>query len=264
MSYQGITSAAQLSESNQSEFASAATDVAAQVITTDDSEGAIGSLPIGVEMEDESYNCGGSVSNSGSEHKLVLEYADYCLNLGEGSMIFDGTVVVETNNSGGQETQKITYKNFSLTTNSETSVLNGVVTITWSADQSYATASSWNYTLTVNGERLRWTGSTSCISDGDCTISNHYVGEDGSVYQMTSVDMTQDGSFYELKAEFYHPEFGYVQLHARDIMLCDDDTIGSGTITLRDDNDMILTITFNGCGAESTLNLAGVAVTEAL
>lgn len=291
--YKGKSGAAVLSDSNKADFASGSAEVVALAITSDESQDAVGNLPRGItiasdkpeqalwaqqaidtvmdqigqiptgvaidESQVDSVSCGGSASFSGTEKNSTIKYSNYCLNLDGGEIVFNGTVSVSISTNANLQTITMKYTNFSMSTDDETSVLNGTQVTTINTGTFVITESSWNYTLTVNGISSSWAGRLVCTSIDNCEYLGQFSGSDGTIYQTGSLSVSDDGSGYDVTANFYHPDYGYVSLNAEDITLCDDGNIASGVITLTDENEQALTVTFSGCGIDATIEFSGVS-----
>jgi len=285
--YAGSTTAASLSSANQQEFADSATDVVAKAIAADDSSDALEELPFGgvissAEGEQRELakqavqavlddalagvpvaasqtvegDCGGTAKASGSEDSFTITYSNFCMDsgYGYGQVVTSGTVYFDFSTSGNIETTEIEYRNFSMSYDGESYTLNGTMVEREHAVEYYTVSSTWNYTITEGGETYHFAGSMTCSSEYSCDYFDQVEGSDGSIYQVSDLDVYSTGSDYDVEATFYHPDYGYVELTASDITLCTDGSVGGGTILLVDDSNHGVLVQFNGCGVAPSVS----------
>jgi len=285
--YAGSTTAASLSSANQQEFADSATDVVAKAIAADDSSDALEELPFGgvissAEGEQRELakqavqavlddalagvpvaasqtvegDCGGTAKASGSEDSFTITYSNFCMDIGYGygQMVTSGTVYFDFSTSGNIETTEIEYRNFSMSYDGESYTLNGTMVDREHAVEYYTVSSTWNYTITEGGETYHFAGSMTCSAEYDCDYFDQVEGSDGSIYQVSDLDVYSTGSDYDVEATFYHPDYGYVELTASDITLCTDGSVGGGTILLVDKSNHGVLVQFNGCGVAPSVS----------
>lgn len=284
--YKGTTTPATLSSSNQGAFAQSSAEVVAKAIAGEDSSDALDNVPFGAVLSDADASqrdlaqkavesvldealadlpvagsqtingdCGGSAKISGSEESATISYSNYCLGTGYDEIIFDGKVIYDYSTSGSIDTTKVEYQNFSIQyEDGESYTLSGTMVSRYNNAEYYMVSSSWNYTIKENGQTGTYAGSMTCNSSYDCEYYDQVKGSDGSIYQVADLDVYDYGSYYSVEATFYHPDYGYVELSANNITLCEDGSVGSGSISLNDGTSTLV-VTFNGCGADPVVAL---------
>jgi len=285
--YAGSTTAASLSSANQQDFADSATDVVAKAIAADESSDALDEVPFGgVIASDEGAqrelakqavqavlddalagvpvaasqtvagDCGGSAKASGSEDSMTISYSNFCMDIGYGygQMVTNGTVYYDFSTSGNIETIEIEYRNFSMNYDGESYTINGTMVDRVDSVEYYTVSATWNYTITEDGQTYHFAGSMTCDAEYDCDYFDQVEGSDGSIYQVSDLDVYSNGSDYDVEATFYHPDYGYVELTASDITLCTDGSVGGGTILLVDDSNHGVLVQFNGCGVAPSVS----------
>ncbi|WP_430461831.1 hypothetical protein ACQUQU_03320 [Thalassolituus sp. LLYu03] len=291
--YKGITTAATISDSNKSALADSSSELVVFAVQSENSSDSLDNLPYGIQVSSVDPelisqakafadaidpttlgnvpvgasgsatvdgDCGGSATISGSENDLTISYSSFCIDLFDDEMVASGKLRMQSSVSGSTERFTITYTNFSMSVGGESFSISGTLVSETNTETDLETYSSWNLTITADGVTTRSAGSVTCTSEDNCTYTEQFEGADGETYQVADLDVAGNSSTgYDISATFYDPDYGYVELTASDILLCDDGSIASGTITLTDEDDNVLTITFNGCGQDATVTLSGVA-----
>lgn len=80
-----------------------------------------------------------------------------------------------------------------------------------------------------------------------CTVSENF-SSNGVSYRVTNVSFTSTGNEYDFTARIYHEDYGYVEIVATDLVLCDDGGFSSGSIVVTDStSDEVLSLTYSGC-----------------
>jgi len=281
--YSGTSSAATLDSTTQDDFAEGADTVVVQAIEDDASDADIDSLPTGLvasssegpspenlaelvldtvgktsgnlpigASESIEGSCGGSATFSGSETSYTINYDDYC----EYGVISDGTINGSSSVDGNITSTTITYVDFAQTTDgSEWYTVNGTYKMRLNTDEFYVEYSAWNLTYTTDGDSYTISGSETCSDSLTCTFASNYTGDNGEIYKVEGLTVSINNSLYSVSATFYHPDHGYVELESTGVSLCDDGSIGSGSITLTDDDGSVLEVDYNGCGVDATVTL---------
>lgn len=289
--YDGATTAATISDTNKSALAGSSSEMVTLAIESENSGDSLGNLPVGIQAQsidqdvlkkakelvlstdtgalaglpvgaESSVNgeCGGSASFSGSEENFTINYSNFCMYIGSDELVASGKVNIKTSTSGSIERTTLTYTNFRMSGMGETFTLTGTMVTEMNTTTYLETYSSWNISVTANGETIRSAGSVTCTAEDVCSFTEQFEAQNGDTYQVKDLSVSGDSSSgYSVSATFYDPDFGYVELTASNIILCADGSIASGSITLTDEAGNVLSVTFNGCGQEATVDLNGAA-----
>ncbi|MCA6064581.1 hypothetical protein [Thalassolituus marinus] len=290
--YSGNNSAASLSADNQGVYATSSAEVVAKSIAANVSDDPMDNLPIAAvsrvssdqkallkqavgsvleytleglpiaATQNDTGDCGGAASMSGSESKATIVYSDYCFYDLYGDVVYaDGSLSYVYSSSGDIEIVTYRFSDFTISYDEESSTLNGGMTdhYKWSESDKeyYSVYSSWNYSVTQNGVTQQYSGTIECssVAASSCEYDEQIQGSHGEVYQLSDLYVYDGDSYYTVEATFYHPEYGYVDLEASNITLCSDGSVGDGTIILEDNSGTTMTVTFNGCGSSPTVTL---------
>ena len=117
-----------------------------------------------------------------------------------------------------------------------------------------------NFAITVDGETTTLNMTVSCNSSGTiCTITSDFIGENGRAYRVTDTTVSGNSSTgYNVSATVYDGEHGSITVTATAVTFnCDNGLPGSGTVTFSD-GSTTATVTFNSC-TNYTLTIDGVA-----
>jgi hypothetical protein len=272
--YTGVATAANIDEDNAGEFGAAAAEAAAYSVDMETTGDALSVLPFGVavaadassgikqiirdlsmqlaglstgnrligatetltaaqlnDMLGVTWFCGGSVTASGDFDAefgaIAIAFKNLCMDFAalfgddaEGKYVINGTFTIEN------------------TPDSYT--FSSAVTITYPD----GTKQSMNYMMSCGGELFA------------CEITSDYVGADGKTYRISDVEVTGNNFIgYNVMARFYHPDHGYVEIAAANLLFeCDGWQPSSGSIGYTAANGAG-TVTFDGCeGYEWSFN----------
>lgn len=197
-------------------------------------------------------DCGGTLVLNSSDSRAVFDFNNYCDDGG----VINGSLILETSTSGSTTTLVMTYDDVRISEDGETVILTGTMTTRVNQNTGDLIGGEWNYVASVDGESITSNGSYTCSSNFACEYSQNLTGSNGTVYRINDLDVTDWGSYYDVSATFYHPDYGYMELEAENITSCSDGSIGSGEISLSDSSNE-LTIVFVGCGQEPSITLNG-------
>lgn len=289
--YDGATTAATISDTNKSALAGSSSEVVTLAIESENSGDSLGNLPVGIQAQSIDQDvlkkakelvlsidnavlaglpvgaessvdgtCGGSASLSGDESNMTMVFSNFCINEDGYQMTFNGKANIKTSTNGSVKRLTITYTNFRMSGMGETFTISGTQVTEVNTATELETYSSWNVSVTANGETIRSAGSVTCTAEDVCSFTEQFEAQNGDTYQVKDLSVSGDSSSgYSVSATFYDPDFGYVELTASNIILCADGSIASGSITLTDEAGNVLSVTFNGCGQEATVDLNGAA-----
>jgi hypothetical protein len=290
VSYSGVTTSAEISSENSEALASSGSEVAKGLIGGESSGVA---LPFGVVATSTSaelngilvditkdvlgkvtlFNipvaatqtqtlqggCGGTMEISASDSgAFTVTYNDYC----DFNLMINGSMtgtLTETSSS-------IDYNNISITFGGEAFTMSGSSSCTMT---STTETCNENIQVTQNGVVNTVSYTETCVldSDGDstfdCTENEYFIGDSGNTYQVDDSEISGSDTFgWDVSGTFYDPTYGYLEFAAVDLMICDNGNFESGSITLTDDSNSTLLITFISC-TEMTVSLDGTAETIA-
>ena len=207
--YSGKTSAATVDDSNNTAVAKGVHVASKQAVSTEEGGGALRSLFVPDSPRDI------LIEQSLSDSQSLLarnttngDYSEFCNGGGSASY----TLTTSQNGESGEFTYN--YNNCTYTY--------GEYSITYDGSMYYEYDNSGNYWL--------W--------EYDLTVSTNYMGS----YTLTSS--------YECSGDLkiYHEDYGYVEIVATDLVLCDNGGFSSGSIVVTDSSSTdILTLTYSGC-----------------
>jgi hypothetical protein len=239
--FSGNTSEASLTSENQQDLAEATALGSAQAVNGDslpsaavlmaaDNEPlrqlaektvALNNLPIGAAQDVSQGVCtnGGSASVNSGQSSTVITYNQCDTGFG----IFSGTATL-TSASDGSST--ITYRNFTITVDGETDMLNATI---------------------------------SCDAQGACTIVSDFTAANGKTYRVeNSVVSGNSSSGYNVQARVYDPQHGYVNFTASNVTFnCSNGYPGSGSVSFVSAGQTA-SVSFDSCNGY-TLTIDGVA-----
>lgn len=245
VTYSGNTSAATISDTNKQDLALAASlgVVQAQKSSSTPATGVIISssdvvdqanqlvnttyqlhkLPLATDVSSQACPNGGSanISDTATQSNITIVYSNCRFD----DVSATGTAVISISDT----TFSISYTDFRITVDGETTVLN----------------------MTV-----------SCNSTGtSCTITSDFVGANGRSYRVTDTTVSGNSSTgYNVSATVFDGEHGSITVNATNVTFnCDNGLPGTGTVTFSD-GSTTATVTFDSCSSY-TLTIDGVGTT---
>lgn len=217
-------------------------------------------LPTGIS-EVQNGNCGGTASGTGTENQFSVTFNDFCNN---GTTI-NGTVSgSETDSSRSWNTN-----NISISSTDDTITFSGSSNCTKTETADTKTEScTQNIQATQNSVTSNVSFTEVCVENvstghNECTQIDYIQGDNGQTYQVedSSVFGNNTSGWYA-SGTFYDPTHGSIDFRASNIQYCENGNIQSGSITLTDESNNTLSVTFNSCD-EMTITLNGTATTVA-
>lgn len=220
VSYDGVTTAATIDDTNAEALGTTATEATSEAITNANAnDGTPFSFAASVSNDSSSSSLAKTITDIARTAAAQMQSqnlpAGITLNatdLGPGYCGGSITVPDDFGQSGTLNGQ-MTFNNlcFDDGTNGQIT-MNG--TITFSETATTMTISYTNFSVTYNGQTETINGTISCDTNTfSCTFSSDYVGADGKTYRIA--DFTIGGSDsvgYTISATFYHPDFGSVTI----------------------------------------------------
>lgn len=289
ISYSGVKTPATISADNSEDLASSSAAVTNSLISNDNSDdlpfgiatntqsakagktvntiiGQVRSnlsdssnLPMGI-TENINGSCGGTANASGSETKYKVTFNNFC----EDGITLNGTVSgSETDSSSSWSS-----KNVSITTADGTMTFSGSGTCSYTETEDTETETcTTNMTVTANGMTNSSSFTEVCVSSYSpsyqeiCTESEFIKADNGKTYQVEDSSVEGDNTNgWNVEGTFYDPTHGSIDFQASNIQYCDNGNIQSGSITLTDESDNTLLVTFTSCD-EMTITFNGSATT---
>jgi hypothetical protein len=290
ISYSGVTTSAEISSENSEALASSGSEVAKSLIGGESSDvalpfgvvatstsaelngilvgitkdilgnGTFSNIPVAATTTiTEEGGCGGSYTVTASDNgSFTVTFNDYC----ESEITVDGSM-------SGKETEtssSIQYNNITISFGDEVFTMSGSSSCTTT---STSETCNENIQVTQGGvvSTISFTETCTFDSDGfsnyDCTENEYFTGDSGNTYQVDDSQVSgNDSNGWNVSGTFYDPTYGSLEFTAVDLMICDNGNFESGTITLTDDSNSTLLITFISC-TEMTVSLDGTAETIA-
>jgi hypothetical protein len=212
------------------------------------------SLPIGItEEETISGNCGGSATSTYTDTNFSSTFNNFC----ENGTTINGTI----SGSYTATTDSWTSNNITISVEGSTITFSGSGTCSYTDTAEVETETcADNIQITENGITNNYSFSETCIytvSTGayDCTETEYLQADNGQTYQVDDsyVSGNNTNGWYA-SGTFYDPAHGSVDFYASNIQYCQNGNIESGTITITDDSDNTLLVTFVSC-SEMTISL---------
>jgi hypothetical protein len=282
VSYSGVTTSAEISSENSEALASSGSEVAKGLIGGESSGVA---LPFGVvatstsaelngilvditkdilgkvtfsnipvaatETETLQGNCGGSYAVTFSDNgSFTATFNDYC----ESEVTVDGSM----SGKATETSSSIQYNNITISFGDEVFTMSGSSSCTTTS-----TSETCNENIQVAQDgvvsTISYTETCTFDSDGfsnyNCTENEYFVGDSGNTYQVDDSEISGSDTFgWDVSGTFYDPTYGYLEFAAVGLMICDNGNFESGSITLTDDSNSTLLITFISC-TEMTVSL---------
>ncbi|WP_428253056.1 hypothetical protein [Gynuella sp.] len=161
-----------------------------------------------------------------------------------GSAVADG----QGNENSGDFT--ITFTNCAIDVgDGTTAIYNGVAHSVYSSDDSF-TISYQNFTIQYNGTTSSLNMTFSCDSNLNCTSYNDF-SEDGITYRVSDASVYGDSSSgWNVSARVYHENYGYINIQASNLIMCDSGGFSSGSISITDSsNSEVISIVFDSCSS---------------
>ncbi|AJQ94023.1 hypothetical protein [Gynuella sunshinyii] len=130
-----------------------------------------------------------------------------------------------------------------------TAVYNGVAHSVYSSDGSF-TISYQNFTIRYNGTTSSLNMTFSCDSNSNCTSYNDF-SEDGVTYRVSDASVYGDSSSgWNVSARVYHENYGYINIQASNLIMCNSGGFSSGSISVTDStNTEVISIVFDSCSS---------------
>lgn len=243
--YSGKTSAATVDDSNSSEVANGVHVASKQAVSSEEGGGALRSLfvldsPRDILIEQ-------SLADSQSlfaRNTTSGDYSEFCNGGGSASY------TLTTSQDGESGVFTYDYNNCTYTYGEYSITYDGTMYYEYDSNTSYWL---WEYDLTVSTNYMgsyTLTSSYECTGDlglGSCTVSENF-SSGGVSYRVTDVSFSSTGSDYDFSAKIYHEDYGYVEVVASDLVLCDNGGFSSGSITVTDSSSTdVLTLSYSGC-----------------
>lgn len=288
LSYSGSESSAVITAGNAEAISFSSTDVISSIISSDDVDVP---MPLGVDVSSISNNdalfaqktlsdvtklilsekstnlpvgasetitidgsCGGSATASGSQSSMTITFNDYC----ESEVVFDGKMTLTQSGTWGVDyTSTVTFNNLKMTYAGSTITMSGKMT---EVESESTSSMSMAMTITMDGVTRSFNYVETCDADSNCSVTEMFQGADGTVYQLGDVTYYDYGSGYYFSGTFYDPVHGYVTVNARNIYVCANGKIESGTIDITDASSNDIAITFDAdCATMNvSVNSSGV------
>lgn len=253
--YSGKTSAATVDDSNNTDVAKGVHVASKQAVSSEEGGSALRSL----FMPDSPRDILIEQSLSDSQSLLARnttngDYSEFCNGGGSASY----TLTTSQNGESGEFTYN--YNNCTYTY--------GEYSITYDGSMYYEYDNSgnhwlWEYDLTVSTNYMgsyTLTSSYECSGDlglGSCTVSENF-SDNGVSYRVTDVSFSSSGSDFDFTAKVYHEDYGYVEIVATDLVLCDNGGFSSGSIVVTDSSSAdVLSLTYSGCDAPVVVTYNG-------
>ena len=188
-----------------------------------------------------------------------------------GSAIYDYPESLENNPPPNSGTTKITYSNCDM----GSFFVSGLSMMTWNGleqyydpdyDEYYYYPANFtvymNLTVTMYGDApVSITASVSCTDGGyTCTYTQAF-SDSGVNYAISGISAYGDEIYgYNLYAQVYHQNYGYIYIDAMSLRYCDNGNIQSGSIEITDSTGLVvLTVTFSNCDDYTVTDSDGVA-----
>lgn len=242
----GKTTPATVDDSNNSEVASGVHIASKQVVKSEEGGGILRSVSGPKNLRD-------ILVESTLQHAQSIDlrnaesdaYSDAICNAG-------GSATIETNSSqDGQSGEYLyTYNNCSYSASGYSVTFNGTMYLEFNYETNYWL---WEYNIDVTSSdsgSYSLNASYECTGSTDfsnCTVSENF-SEGGVSYRTTNVTFTGTGSDYDFSARIYHEDYGYVDIEATGLVLCDDGGFSSGNIVVTDSSSTeVLSLTYSGC-----------------
>lgn len=240
--FTGETSPAVATDENKQDLAEAGTLAAKQAIAGNSSPLAVNidtpaldqaneliaaliqlnSLPMGNDFSAQLCPDGGSASASGDQNNATYTFN----NCQSDGVTFDGSASYTTTSNGGFT---ITYSNFSVSFNGDTTTLNLTAT---------------------------------CDENFNCTYSSDFTAENGKSYRVENSEVSgNDTSGYSVSATVYEPDHGRISFTSTGLLFdCANGNPSSGSITLTDSSSQVIVVSFTSC-TEYSVTFDGSAET---
>lgn len=216
-------------------------------------------LPIGI-TEEQVGSCGGTATGTGSESKFKVTFNNYC----DEGVTINGTVTT----SYSESSSSWSTKNITLTSTDGTMTFSGKGTCTYTETSDTETETcNQSIKVTANGITNSASFTEVCVTSYSpsyqeiCTESEFIKADNGKTYQVEDSSVEGDNTNgWDVEGTFYDPKYGSVDFDASDIQYCDNGNIQSGSITLTDESNNRLFVTFPNCD-EMTITFNGSATT---
>jgi hypothetical protein len=218
-------------------------------------------LPIGI-TEVENGSCGGTATANGTENQFQVTFNNYC----DDGLTINGVMSgSETDLSSSWSTNGLTVSgpNGTMTMSGSSSCT------TTEAANTYTETCTQNVQVSSNGITSNSNYTEVCIItydptyNEDCTETEYLQASNGQIYQVEDSYVSgSDSNGWNTGGTFYDPTYGSVYFYASNIQYCANGNIQSGSITLSDESNNFLSVTFNSCD-EMTITLDGNSTTVA-
>lgn len=158
----------------------------------------------------------------------------------------------------------MTFNNCVISDSFETATYNGSASYT--EDGNGLTLTYRNFSVTINGETTSINGTMTCDLNYNCTENLTYGGDISGTYSNTTyttsnMEVTGDASGYNVNGSVTHPEHGTVTISATGVTFnCTGGYPGTGEITVTASGGVTATITFNDCDS-FTIDYDGTTTT---
>lgn len=243
--YSGKTSPATVNDSNSSDVAAGVHAASKQAVEAEEGGGALRSLYAPNSAQDILIEQSLAHSRSVMQRDTTSgDYSSFCN--GGGSASYELT----TSQDGESGEFNYVYNNCTYTY--------GEYSITYDGSMYYKYDNAgdywlWEYDLSVSSNYMgsyTLNSSYECIGGlgtGSCTVSENF-SDNGVSYRVTDVSFSSTGSDFDFTAKIYHEDYGYVEIVATDLVLCDDGGFSTGSIVVTDSTSTeVLSLNYSGC-----------------
>lgn len=244
-SYSGKTTPATVDDSNNSEVASGVHIASKQAVKSEEGGGLLRSIKGSMNPRD-------ILINSSIEHvnsNLLRDtgsgdYSSFCN--GGGSASFEYT----SSQDGMSGEYTYIFNNCTYTYDGYSVTYDGTMYWEFDSDAEYWL---WEYDVDITSnymESYSLNASYECSGGQmleNCTVSENF-SNNGVSYRVTNVSFTSTGGQYDFTARIYHENYGYVDIVATDLVLCDDGGFSTGSIVVTDStSSQVLSLNYSGC-----------------
>ncbi|HEY9200726.1 MAG TPA: hypothetical protein VIQ81_03930 [Gammaproteobacteria bacterium] len=167
-----------------------------------------------------------------------------------GSVDVTGMDSYETSNID----MNITFNNCVIDDYYETATYNGSVSYTENGNG--LTMTYRNFTVTINGETTSINGTMTCDLSYNCTENLTFSGDISGAYSSTTYTTNNmevsgdDTSGYNVNGSVTHPDHGTISISASGVLFnCTSGVPSAGTITVTASGGVTATVTFNDCSS---------------
>lgn len=243
--YSGKTTPATVDDSNNSEVASGVHIASKQAVKSEEGGGLLRSINGSKNPRDILINSSIQHANSSQFRNTGSgDYSSFCN--GGGSASFEYT----SSQDGTSGEYTYIYNNCTYTFDGYSITYDGTMYWEFDSDAEYWL---WEYDIDITSnymESYSLNASYECTGGQmleNCTVSENF-SNNGVSYRVTNVSYSSTGSQYDFTARIYHESYGYVDIEATGLVLCDDGGFSSGSIVVTDStSNEVLSLTYSGC-----------------